>query len=58
MSTIAELGAFMQRESKAARELSTPDVTQVLRMESWCPMTAKNQSDRSPAPGIILGPLT
>jgi regulator of protease activity HflC (stomatin/prohibitin superfamily) len=27
MSTIAELGAFMERESKAARELSTPDVT-------------------------------
>ncbi len=27
MSTIAELGAFMQRESKAARELSTSDVT-------------------------------
>src|ERR1700733_9184267 len=27
MSTIAELGAFMARESKAARELSTPDAT-------------------------------
>ena len=27
MSTIAELGAFMERESKAARELSTSDIT-------------------------------
>jgi hypothetical protein len=27
MSTIAELGAFMERESKAARELPTPDPT-------------------------------
>jgi hypothetical protein len=25
-STIAELGAFLERESKAARELPTPDV--------------------------------
>jgi hypothetical protein len=27
MSTIAELGAFLDRERKAARELPTPDAT-------------------------------
>jgi hypothetical protein len=27
MSTIAELGAFLDRESKAARELPAPDLT-------------------------------
>ena len=27
MSTIAEVGAFLERETKAARELPTPEVT-------------------------------
>jgi len=26
-------------------------------MDSWCPMTATNQPDRSPAPGIIPEPV-
>jgi hypothetical protein len=54
MSTIAELGSFLERESKAAGELpaalAPPTGPQ---MENRCPMTATNQPDRSPAPGTI-----